>query len=86
MEAIARKRFIRQSPYKIRYVLNMVKGLKVEAAVNKLSLTNKKASSYIIEVLNSAVSNMMNIESDVNSDMLYIKTAYVDEGPVNEAF
>ena len=86
MEAIARKRFIRQSPYKIRYVLNMVKGLKVEAAVNKLSLTNKKASSYIIEVLNSAVSNMMNIESDVNSDMLYIKTAYVDEGPVMKRF
>ena len=80
------KRFIRQSPYKIRYVLNMVKGLKVEAAVNKLSLTNKKASSYIIEVLNSAVSNMMNIESDVNSDTLYIKTAYVDEGPVMKRF
>ena len=86
MEATARKRFIRQSPYKIRYVLNMVKGLKVEAAVNKLSLTNKKASSYIIEVLNSAVSNMMNIESDVNSDTLYIKTAYVDEGPVMKRF
>ena len=86
MEAIARKRFIRQSPYKIGYVLNMVKGLKVEAAVNKLSLTNKKASSYIIEVLNSAVSNMMNIESDVNSDTLYIKTAYVDEGPVMKRF
>ena len=86
MEAIARKRFIRQSPYKIRFVLNMVKGLKVEAAVNKLSLTNKKASSYIIEVLNSAVSNMMNIESDVNSDSLYIKTAYVDEGPVMKRF
>ena len=86
MEAIARKRFIRQSPYKIRYVLNMVKGLKVEAAVNKLSLTNKKASSYIIEVLNSAVSNMMNVESDVNSDSLYIKTAYVDEGPVMKRF
>ncbi len=86
MEAIARKRFIRQSPYKIRFVLNMVKGLKVEAAVNKLSLTNKKASTYIIEVLNSAVSNMMNSETDVNGDSLFIKTAYVDEGPVMKRF
>ena len=86
MEAIARKRFIRQSPYKIRYVLKMVKGLKVEAAVNKLSLTNKKASTYIIEVLNSAVSNMMNSETDVNGDSLFIKTAYVDEGPVMKRF
>lgn len=86
MEATARKRFIRQSPYKIRYVLNMVKGLKVDAAINKLSLTNKKASSYIIEVLNSAVSNMMNSETDVNSESIFIKTAYVDEGPVMKRF
>ena len=86
MEAIARKRFIRQSPYKIRYVLNMVKGLKVDAAINKLSLTNKKASSYIVEVLNSAVSNMMNSETDVNSESIFIKTAYVDEGPVMKRF
>ncbi|MBC22083.1 MAG: 50S ribosomal protein L22 [Candidatus Marinimicrobia bacterium] len=86
MEAIARKRFIRQSPYKIRYVLNMVKGLKVDAAINKLSLTNKKASTYIIEVLNSAVSNMMNSETDVNSESIFIKTAYVDEGPVMKRF
>ena len=86
MEAIARKRFIRQSPYKIRYVLKTVKGLNVNSANNKLNLTNKKASSYIIEVLNSAVSNMVNSESDINSENLFIKTAYVDEGPVMKRF
>ena len=86
MEAIARKRFIRQSPYKIRYVLKTVKGLNVNSAINKLSLTNKKASSYIIEVLNSAVSNMVNTESDVDNNNLFIKTAYVDEGPVMKRF
>ena len=37
MEAIARKRFIRQSPYKIRYVLKTIKGLNVEDAINKLN-------------------------------------------------
>ena len=86
MEAIARRRFIRQSPYKIRYVLKTVKGLNINSAINKLSLTNKKASSYIIEVLNSAVSNMVNTESDVDNNNLFIKTAYVDEGPVMKRF
>ena len=86
MEAIARKRFIRQSPYKIRYVLKTVKGLNVNSAINKLSLTNKKASAYIIEALNSAVSNMANTEPDINNDNLFIKTAYVDEGPVMKRF
>ena len=86
MEAIARKRFIRQSPYKIRYVLKTVKGLNVGSAINKLTLTNKKASSYIIEVLKSAVSNMMNVGTDIDSNNLFIKTAYVDEGPVMKRF
>ncbi|MFL2988406.1 50S ribosomal protein L22 [bacterium] len=86
MEAIARKRFIRQSPYKIRFVLKTVKGMNVNSAVNKLTLTNKKASAYIIEVLNSAVSNMMNSETEVDNSNLFIKTAYVDEGPVMKRF
>ena len=86
MEAVARKRFIRQSPSKIRYVLRTVKGMRVNDAINKLSLTNKKASNYIIEVINSAISNMMNSNDDVDSDFLVIKTAYVDEGPVMKRF
>ena len=86
MEAIARKRFIRQSPYKIRFVLKTVKGLNVKSAINKLTLTNKKASAYIIEVLNSAVSNLMNSESDVDNNQMFIKKVYVDEGPVMKRF
>ena len=86
MEAIARKRFIRQSPYKIRYVLKTIKGLKVEDAINKLSLMNKKASIYIQEVLKASISNMMDKNSNENSDNLFIKTAYVDEGPVMKRF
>ena len=86
MEAIARKKFIRQSPYKIRYVLKTIKGLKVDDAINKLSLMNKKASTYIEEVLKASISNMMDKNSSENSDNLFIKTAYVDEGPVMKRF
>jgi len=86
MEAIARKRFIRQSPYKIRYVLKSIKGLKVEDAINKLSLMNKKASIYIEEVLKASISNMMDKNSNENSDNLFIKIAYVDEGPAMKRF
>ena len=71
MEAIARKRFIRQSPYKIRFVLKTVKGMNVNDAINKLSLTNKKASIYIEEVLKASISNMMNNNNVENSDNLF---------------
>ena len=86
MEAIGRKKFIRQSPYKIRYVLKTIKGLNVDDAINMLSLTNKKASIYIKEVLKASISNMIDKNSNENSDNFFIKTAYVDEGPVMKRF
>ena len=49
MEAIARKRFIRQSPYKIRFVLKTIKGMNVNNAINKLSLTKNDNNSKNIQ-------------------------------------
>jgi len=86
MDAIAKKRFIRQSATKIRFVLKTVKGYSVNAAINKLTLTNKKASKYIVEVLKASISNMMSKDAQTNSDELVIKEAYVDEGPVMKRF
>ena len=86
MDAIAKKRFIRQSATKIRYVLKTVKGHFVNDAINKLTLTNKKASKYIVEVLKASISNMISKDAQTNSDELVIKTAYVDEGPVMKRF
>jgi len=86
MDAIAKKRFIRQSPYKIRFVLKTIKGMKVNDAINKLSLTNKKASTYIKEVLQASISNMLNKNASSDSDNLFVKTAFVDEGPVMKRF
>ena len=86
MDAVAKKRFIRQSPYKIRFVLKTIKGMNVNDAINKLSLTNKKASIYINEVLKASISNMLNKNSSSDSDNFFIKTAFVDEGPVMKRF
>ena len=86
MEAIARKRFIRQSPSKVRFVLNSVRGYKVNDAINKLKFTNKKASAYIIEVLQSALSNISYKTDDYDSEELFIKEAYVDAGPIMKRF
>ena len=46
MEAISKVKYIRQSPYKVRFVADLVRGKKVSDAVNILANTNKKASKY----------------------------------------
>ena len=83
MEAVAKAKYIRQSPFKIRFVADLVRGKNVSDAINVLSLTNKKASKYILNTINSAVSNL-NYDNEVSIDTkdAVITKIYVDGGPM----
>jgi len=87
MDAIAKARHIRQSARKVRQVLDEVRGKEVESALNKLHFSPKKASRVIEKTLRSAVANAINREgSEVDADKLFIKEAFVDEGPTMRRF
>ena len=87
MDAVAKARHIRQSARKVRQVLDEVRGTNVENAMNKLHFTPKKAAKIIEKTLRSAVANALNREgSEVDADKLFIKEAYVDEGPTQRRF
>ena len=51
MEYIAKSKHLRQSPRKIRQVVDIVRGKKVNQATRILSFTNKKAASFILKTL-----------------------------------
>ena len=86
MEAIAKSRHIRQSAKKVRFVLSEVSNLPVEDALKRLTFINKKAAKTIFKTIASAVSNYYQKDSDGDPRELFIKTAYVDEGPVMKRF
>jgi large subunit ribosomal protein L22 len=87
MEAIAKARHIHQSARKVRQVLNEVRGIQVENAINKLHFTPKKAAKIIEKTLRSAVANAVNRQgSEVDADKLFIKEAFCDEGPTMRRF
>ena len=87
MEAISKVKYIRQSPYKVRFVADLVRGKKVSDAVDILSSTNKKASKYLLKTINSAVANMnYNDDTNFEKDELYIKTIFIDGGPTIKRF
>ena len=85
MESIS-KMDIRQSAKKVRHVLNEIKNYKVNDALNKLSLMDKKSAKFIYKTISSAVSNIMQNEDSYDVDDLYIKSAYVDQGPTMKRF
>ncbi len=85
MEAIA-KSDLRQSAKKVRHVLDEVKNSTVNDALIKLKFVNKKAAGVIHKTIASAVANMTQANSSFNADALYIKNAYVDQGPTMKRF
>ena len=86
MEATAKMKHMRQSAKKVRFVLSTVKALNVNDALNRLSFTNKKAAKFIEKTILSAVANINQKEEKFNVEDLYIKNAYVDEGPTIKRF
>ncbi len=80
MKARAQARHIRQSPYKVRRVLDLVRGLPVDEARVVLDFTNRKAAGAIKKVLNSAIANAEH-NFALDADELYVAEAYADEGP-----
>ncbi|HEY1743978.1 MAG TPA: 50S ribosomal protein L22 [Granulicella sp.] len=81
----AEAKFQRGSPQKAKLVLDLIKGQRVEAAINTVAFTNKRWSPIVEKVLRSAVQNAVYVSGekglDVDVDNLYVKTAIANEGP-----
>jgi large subunit ribosomal protein L22 len=85
MEFTAKARFVRVSPQKARLVLGLIKGKRVEAALNTLAFTNKGIAPSVLKLLRSAVENASYLSAekglDVDLDNLYVKSAVANDGP-----
>lgn len=85
MKVRAQAKYIRLSPYKVRRVLDLVRGLPVEQAEQVLSLTPRRAAEPVSKVLKSAVSNAEHNHA-LEADELVVAEAYADEGPTLKRF
>ena len=85
MEFRAQVRFTRVSPQKARLVLDLIKGRKVEDALNILAFTKKRVAATVEKLLRSALENANYLSSekgiDVDVDKLYVKQAVANDGP-----
>ena len=80
MKAHAHARFIRQSPSKVRRVLDLVRGLPVTEARGVLRFTQRRATAPISKTLESAVANASHNYALDPEDLVVVE-AFADEGP-----
>jgi large subunit ribosomal protein L22 len=85
METVARAKYIRISAQKVRLVADLIRGKKVEDALNLLMFTPKSSAPVIAKVLKSAVANAGQ-RKGVDADTLLVKRITVDEGPTMKRF
>ena len=81
MEALAKLRFLRMSPRKVRLVCDFIRGMDAEEAQSQLHFLKKKAAIPVLKLLNSAVANAEN-NFKLKKENLFIKKITVDEGPM----
>jgi large subunit ribosomal protein L22 len=81
MEATATLRYLKASPQKVRLVADLVRGKKVEEALQILRFTKKVSAKDLEKLLRSAIANAENNEANVDVDDLVVSKIYVNEGP-----
>ena len=84
------QRTTRQSPYKMRLVIDQIRGKDVNEALGLLKFSKKHAAVQIAKVLNSAVANAefksREANESIDVDTLYVAHAIVNEGPALRRF
>lgn len=80
MEIKAKAKHIKASPRKVRLVVDLIRGLRVDLALDQLTFVNKKATGSVEKLVKSAISNALN-NFELKEDNLFIKEIRVDEGP-----
>ncbi|MGA9584879.1 MAG: 50S ribosomal protein L22 [Terracidiphilus sp.] len=81
----AEAKFQRVSPQKARLVLDLIKGLGVQQALETAAFTKKRIAPVIHKLLTSAVDNAKYVTGeqgvDLDVDNLYVKLAIANDGP-----
>ena len=88
MQTEAKSKYIRMSPRKIKRVLDLVRGKRVDQALDMLHFTPKVAALPIEKTIRSAVANLGNIEEGQRMDLsqIFIVDAFVNQGPTLKRF
>ena len=85
METKASVRGVRLSVDKGRLVADLIRGKKVDQALNILTFTQKKAAGIVKKALESAVANAEHNDG-ADIDELRVKSIYIEQGATLKRF
>lgn len=78
---MAKAKYIRISPSKIRIILDNIRGKKAEEALAILEYSKQANAEVVVKVLKSAIANAEN-NKGLNKADLYVAETWVGAGPI----
>lgn len=87
MQVKAKSRFVQISPYKLRPIVDVIRGYSVDKALAWLNSCALRKVKPIAKTVYSAYSNGKNLDSTVKSPAeFYLKEIKIDQGPIVKYF
>ena len=80
----ASHKFARIAPRKARLVADLIRGMRIDEALNSLEFSKKRGAWYLKSVLKSAIANAEEREADL--ERLFVQKSWVDEGRTIKRF
>lgn len=81
----AHAKYIRISSRKVKIVIDLIRGKKVDEAQAILMFTPKAAAPVVLKVLNSAIANAVN-NQELDRQSLYVAEVFANPGPTLKRF
>jgi large subunit ribosomal protein L22 len=85
MQAKAVTKYVRIAPLKVRMIMDVIRGKKVDRALSELQYMPQKAAREVARTIQSAAANAEN-NFDMDRQALVVHTIYADEGPAFKRF
>lgn len=83
MQVSAKSKYLRVSPYKLRPIVDVIRGKSLDQSLAYLKTHMTKRVKPIVKVLESAFANARDLgENSVSAQDLVVKEVCVDQGPV----
>ncbi|WP_309714210.1 50S ribosomal protein L22 [Pseudolysinimonas sp.] len=84
--ARAQAKFVHITPMKARRVVDLIRGMQVNQALNVLKFAPQAASETVYKVFASVVANVEHNNQLHDKEKLFVSEAFVDEGPTAKRF
>ena len=78
-------KYLRMSPFKVRRVLNQIRGKRYKDVLMLLEFMPYRACGPVWQVVYSAAANAQN-NMNLDEKSLFVKSAFADQGPVMKRF